>query len=698
MIARLVSLLVAIVSFVVASAASAEEPLIDVRFAGLHATTPHAKDRGLHAAMVGLGARLADLEGELELEPAQAEAIALAWDVLSGGLAVRLDALDERGPRMLFVSRPGGREAAPGVYRRIARLMEESGLPVDRLAADALTLDSPAGTVTLTTDRLAVTARLGQPDPFEWSIDQFDLPEGVQPLASGRIDIGELMEAFGPMIASGLEEGLQDLPPGTGLERWLSPDAPVLTFAGGVGGGRIHNTSRLIDAREILVASGARPEVVFNKDDFGAVPADAVRVYAVPLATQMYLTILDAMAEERGEDVFGELERELGFNLRDDLLGNLGERAVLYQAESTGGGGLFSTVAVIDLADAEAFAAAHTDAVASINRLAADEARGYVRIRNWDAGGAAAFSMTTPGLPVPLEISWAVSGNRLVAAVSPQGLRAGLAQLREDRSSVADNPLFARAVLERMPAGGASQVVFTDSARLARRGYGATAALLVGLANAVRSPADPERVAGPLMPPFAEFVGGIEPSASIAWWDGDDYRVHAVADASVAVAAAAAIGSVADLQALLAPALGAGVLLPAIGKARETATQLKSATQVRSVVQGALVYASNNDDRPPASLEVLLEEGILTEEVLVSPYGPAPDGGPSIAYRATDWLSFDAREILVIDRAMMFEGRGVANVGFADGHVETLSYAELAPHLELRQNQGVREALGIIEY
>jgi len=46
-------------------------------------------------------------------------------------------------------------------------------------------------------------------------------------------------------------------------------------------------------------------------------------------------------------------------------------------------------------------------------------------------------------------------------------------------------------------------------------------------------------------------------------------------------------------------ALLVGILLPALGKARASARQLKDATQVRSIIQAMVVFAGNNQDEYP---------------------------------------------------------------------------------------------------
>lgn len=702
MFRRLAAPVFVISSFVAASLAGvqpASEPLLDLRFAGLHEVTPHEKDRALHEAVQGVMARISDLRAEMDLEAHEADAIALGWALLSGGLTLRVESMDE-GPRGALVSRPGVEDAA-AMYKRLRTLLDMSGMEVEEEAGNALIVQSPAGPVRVTMDQLSVALRIGEVGRVPTDIESGDLPQGASPIASGRVDLGAIMALVGPQM----EQAMQGMPEGA-FGVWMSPEAPAISFAMGTADGRLHLTQRAIDAEEAMAASGITPGVVFGASDFRRVPSDAVRLYAQPMDIGMYLAILDAAAVQAGEDPLAELNRILGVDVREDLLAHLGSKVMIYQAESTGGGGLMSTVGIVGLDDAEAFADAHARLVESINREGMDRARGYLRIRDWTIGdddAVTAYTLATPGLPIPVEISWAITDGLLVKAVSRHGLEAAVGRVRAGRGnngSILDNPAFSRAVMERMPRGGAATVSFVDAPHLARKGYGLTSAVMTMIANGIRSPNAPDRVDGPLMPAFSPFVAGIEPSATIGWWDGDDFRSHAVMDASFVVGMASTLGSVADMQGLAIPMLGAGILLPAVGKARQTAQQLKSATQVRAMVQGMNVYAVANGDRAPESIEVMLEQGFVTPELLMSPYGPAPDGGPSIGVMVGQGKEFtiNASEIFAIDRAMMFQGLGVTNVAFADEHVELLTYDQLDRYLNMPINQGAREALGIVEY
>lgn len=66
-------------------------------------------------------------------------------------------------------------------------------------------------------------------------------------------------------------------------------------------------------------------------------------------------------------------------------------------------------------------------------------------------------------------------------------------------------------------------------------------------------------------------------------------------------------------------ALLIGILLPALGKARQRANQLKDSTQVRSIMQGMVVFAGNNRDNYPLPSRVDKNNKTIDGEQLDSP-------------------------------------------------------------------------------
>lgn len=180
-------------------------------------------------------------------------------------------------------------------------------------------------------------------------------------------------------------------------------------------------------------------------------------------------------------------------------------------------------------------------------------------------------------------------------------------------------------------------------------------------------------------------------------------------------------------------ALLIGILLPALGKARARANQLKDSTQVRSIMQGMVVFAGNNRDNYPLPsrldkndltingenlgtsrekdltghiFSILIGQGIIETSLCISPvengqYEPfvdyqndAPigavdgiDGGPSQAlwdpnFRATPLDNFYDNGVSV----------GRTAPGDLDGYLEqyedlgNFSYSHIPP-FELRRSQ-----------
>ncbi|MCA9302583.1 MAG: DUF4190 domain-containing protein [Phycisphaerales bacterium] len=123
---------------------------------------------------------------------------------------------------------------------------------------------------------------------------------------------------------------------------------------------------------------------------------------------------------------------------------------------------------------------------------------------------------------------------------------------------------------------------------------------------------------------------------------------------------------------VLGSCLSVGILLPALGKARQQAQLLMSQTQVQSIVQACIVYADNHDGSfPPVEgwEQALVDSGLIGQEILVS---PREDGdGVSYIYLGGPH-DYDASRIIVYEDPKHGEYIGVV-VGFADGHTETIS-------------------------
>jgi len=155
-------------------------------------------------------------------------------------------------------------------------------------------------------------------------------------------------------------------------------------------------------------------------------------------------------------------------------------------------------------------------------------------------------------------------------------------------------------------------------------------------------------------------------------------------------------------------ALLTGILLPALGKARASARQLRDATQVRGIQQGMVTWAGNNDeaymlpsklDRAGATVMAtnaaqkditghifspLIGEGFVTAELMVSP--AEQNAATIVVYE--DYEVEEPEGAVDKDRALwdpkfrgtplMAEGMGITGTATGTGN---MSYAHTPPYL-----------------
>lgn len=138
----------------------------------------------------------------------------------------------------------------------------------------------------------------------------------------------------------------------------------------------------------------------------------------------------------------------------------------------------------------------------------------------------------------------------------------------------------------------------------------------------------------------------------------------------------------------------AGMMLPAIGNARQSAQQLKVSTQVQSIFQAINIYSANNNDMYPPTDgwdQALITPGFVPAEMFDSVriegtgnemiYTPPPgkDGAP--VGKMTD-ISLPGQWVLIREDETKLPPIALnINVGFADGTVQALSREQLAARL-----------------
>jgi hypothetical protein len=265
-----------------------------------------------------------------------------------------------------------------------------------------------------------------------------------------------------------------------------------------------------------------------------------------------------AQAEQVAE-VLEQFEQATGVNLVNDVIATFGGAAALYVSDTTGGGGLGSAVGMFEVRDRAklwgAMGKLSTQANMHADKLPIGP--GYIRLVSHKDGDTDLLTLRFPGLPVPLELTFALTNNWLILAPTPQGAIAASRQASgKGDGGLTANKTFAAAFPDDKKA---VSVTFTDTARTFRDGYAFVSFLGSAVANAVRSPVDPEREPGMIVPLYNDLKKDVRCWISYTYHKGNDKITETHGDRSTLVgtsAAASALGTIAPLIAIPA-AIGA---------------------------------------------------------------------------------------------------------------------------------------------
>lgn len=310
--------------------------------------------------------------------------------------------------------------------------------------------------------------------------------------------------------------------------------------------------------RGALVAGPWAARGALAASDLRAIPADAW-VAAMGLIDFGWIRAMVEQAAGMGAPVgeaIGEFQARTGVDPLGDVIEALGGVAALYLSDSTGGGSLASGVAMVTFKDRARFVGAFERLRAMANTLAdaIPVGPGYVRLASWRYDGIDLVSLRFNGLPVPVELSLAMTDRWLIAGAMPQSVVAAVRQAGgKGDGGLASNTAFAGA----MPKGReVTSVLFVDTQHALRTGYPITAMLGSAVSNAMRSPTDASRGPAMVVPPFAELRKGARAMVKYSYWDGDMLVTESRGDRSMLVNAAASIGAMEPFWPLVAaPAL-----------------------------------------------------------------------------------------------------------------------------------------------
>lgn len=543
------------------AAARAEGELVVLYSAGLDAVLVDPKDAGLLSVARLLGARLAELPEEFDSSvPVPPDARALFDRLIAGPVALRLGTSPEGADFPFFgqLELSGSEQASKALADSFGRVLSAFGVPVGVADERGLVpLEAPVPSrYGAFRDALVLSVGALIESPLDMS--GAPLPAGVAPGLHARVDLRgllQLAEGFGATSDPEMEQVLDMLD-------LLGLSEADMHWSMGADGERAYSLLRMPGMARELRASGLLPERPISRRALSAVPADAswASVGANNLKSTLTL-VMNLVGDEieqlgLGPDPLATIAERTGVHLERDVLDHLGSSFGIYASDTTGGGGWLSIVAFAELGDSERIAASIGRLEELLNGLAAAEARGYVQVRRREHQGAQLSTLTFPGVPVPLELSWTVSDGFWLLGVTPQACEAALAHVRSGSPGLLANERFT-AQLAGSP-DELYQVGYFDVPRYLDDGYGLASLACSALVNGTRSRVDVGRDAGRILPPYAELAAGAKVYVSSTRIVGDDLVDEARMDRSWLVNGTATAGFVASSPLLLLIPMAAG--------------------------------------------------------------------------------------------------------------------------------------------
>lgn len=391
-----------------------------------------------------------------------------------------------------------------------------------------------------------------------------DAPAGLAPVMRGSLH----MAALTPGINMARTMAGKNMPP-EGAEAiaaleaggLIGPNAIAVDFVAGYTATESVSVMRVKGA-EKYSETWHMSKVPVSAKDLAMVPADATMLSITKGDLSMFVDLIDKLAE-RGVPVgeaLDEFKSHTGVDLKTEILATVGGTWGAYMSDSTGGGSLGSGVLFASLKDKATFAGAHQKLIAAAKEHLAEQEKGmYVRPKAWKEGDVELVSLQFPGLPVPLEVTYAIAGDWLIAGLTPQAVVAASRQaLGKGDGGVATNSVFASSFPKGRELIG---VTYVDTSRGLRAGYPLISMAGSAFANLARSPSG-DRDIGVVVPLYNDLAKGIKPMMQYTFWDGADLVTESHADRSSLVNVGGGLGTGASFWPLM-------IAIPAIIEAQE---------------------------------------------------------------------------------------------------------------------------------
>src|SRR5688500_4541363 len=405
---------------------------------------------------------------------------------------------------------------------------------------------------------------------------------------------------------------------------------------------------------------------------------------------------IDPQAPKMFDQGMGAAQMMLAMNPQRDLFEPLGPEWAFYLDQNIGGNGLIGFTIINRLrkpAEAERALTRLEFTISNLVNGQIGQEGMTLNVEQTEINGTKIHFFSTP-LVSP---SWAIRDGNLYIGMFPQVVSAAAQHAATKQPSILDNEAFV-ALRKRLGGEKAAGFSFMDLPRTAGEGY----QTLLLISQAGLGAAEMFGIDTPPMviPPLAQLKEHLSPAAGFSWTDNAGLHFKSASPFPGAEIVMSQGGVV-----MAAPALMAGVAMPAVARAREQAQRVQSMSNLRQIGMGMMLYANENKGKFPPDLGTVSQMDV-PPVIFVSPKSGKTvppnvmQGNPE---QKKAWINQNADYVYVgagrgvaapntADTIVAYEkpevnhGQGT-NVLFADGHVEWMPVPAAMERLQRQQQQ-----------
>ncbi len=610
--------------------------ILSIRYSGIDSMMTSPKDQAFLGALKMLVTRANEMPAEFgEQNPLPPAALPLISRLVYGQVAMRVGANDPGSSPFPYYVRleMDAEEGFEPFSVLLTNLLTEVGMPPGEPDMDGYTsLELPLPNRFKDTDGNFVL-EIGEVPTMMAKEHPLQLPEGASEQLSASIDYGAFLNLMLSLAGTDPEAAkLGELLESSGAADlkidWLTGSDETRSY-----GKYIMRDWLRSEASEVL------SRTPLTTDALNRVPADSEWAVMTSLdfsgALAFYGNMLETAIDAEGEypKLFSEATGIPDFELERDLTRYMGTVQGMYASPSAGGG-LYSTVAFCSLTNETAFAASLVRIEDRIMELLGELSRGYVRIHKEESDGVQMTSFQYPGLPIPLNFSYAIADGYFVAGLSSSAVDAAVAHARSGRPGLTDAPGFLEQSATNPTA--ASSINYLNTPAVLRSGFSAMDMMGTMLANTVRTRAGAEgeaRDPGRLVPPLLELEKDVLPMVALSWIDGDNFMTEYRTDKSALVNATAIFPYVSTLY---AGSFLFGLAASGAEKSMNNSTgdQFLAQAEIEEIWSALESFAVMNDGKYPETLQELIEKTEAGDQYLVRDELPMDPWGRVYHYDA----------------------------------------------------------------